>query len=147
MSAPQGDGSHRMRGFLQPHPNGTAAVLHRVSGAKFDLWNEDPRLISHVTLPSCRYFHHKGWSPEVVPRQHLAPEMLNSNGKPGTSTKSTLGADAPQAGEECPYDMHTLFDAARRCYHYNYNSATGDQLLPLFEVRLTGWLRCQRLLE
>ena len=150
-----------MRGFLHAHPNGSAAFLHRVSAfAKFKLSEDDPRPISHVTLPSCAYFQHRGWNPRVVPLENLAPGLVRarSGETQGGAAEGSLAAalaTAPEAAaaagaaagtagaggpaaQECAFDMHTLYDASRRCARYNYNSAPGDQPLPLFEVRLAG---------
>ena len=47
------------RGYLQPHPNGSAMFVHRVGTAKFELGSDDPKPITHVTVPSCNYFGEK----------------------------------------------------------------------------------------
>ena len=47
------------RGYLQPHPNGSAMFVHRVAAAKFELGSDDPKPITHVTVPSCNYFGEK----------------------------------------------------------------------------------------
>ncbi len=130
-----------MRGFLQAHPNGSAAFVHRVSSSKFDLWNDDPRMISHVTLPSCGYFQKRGWHPVVVPSEHFAPWVLRNSGAEA-GLKGSLAAALTPAGRPaavaCPFDTHTLYGASRRCARYDYNSAAGDKRLPLFEVRSSG---------
>ena len=170
-------GRHLMRGFLQAHPSGSAAIVHRVDVAKFDLRDDDTRTVSHVTLPSCGYFHHRGWHAGVgtVPFEHFAPWVLCSTGgargdlagslaaapawvmqssedaaaglessPAGAAAPSPENAGAPAPAEAepsqppvlaCPFDTHTLYDASRRCAGYDYNSAAGDQLVPLFEVR------------
>lgn len=132
-----------MRGFLQAHPNGSAAFLHRVSASKFDLADDNPRLSSHVALPSCHYFEQRGWHPYVVPAANFVPQPLRSS---GASTKGGLAATlaaTSSAAESCPFDTHTLYDAARRCARYDYNTADGEQLVPLFEVRQAAF--CLRL--
>ncbi len=170
-----------MRGFLQAHPDGPAAFVHRVDVAKFDLRDDDTRTVSHVTLPSCGYFHHRGWRAGVgtVPSEHFAPWVLRntggargdlagslaaapawvmqSNEDPAAGLEGSpavaaapapeyVGAPAPAEAEPsqplvlaCPFDTDTLYDASRRCAGYDYNSAAGDLLVPLFEVRSACW--------
>ncbi|KAL4424078.1 hypothetical protein ABPG75_001379 [Micractinium tetrahymenae] len=115
------EGGFWNRGYLQPHPNGTSMFVHRVAAAKFEITNDDPKPITHVTVPSCNYFGVKGWNSELIPRDHFQAKVFVS-GSP----------------EACPYSMHTLYDAAKRCGVYDWAKAKGSQQLPVFEISEQG---------
>lgn len=60
---PRLQGGFWNRGYLQPHPNGSAMFVHRVAAAKFEVGSDDPKPITHVTVPSCNYFGEKVGGP------------------------------------------------------------------------------------
>ncbi|KAL4424077.1 hypothetical protein ABPG75_001378 [Micractinium tetrahymenae] len=109
------------RGYLQPHPNGTSMFVHRVGTAKYEPATDDPKPITHVTVPSCNYFGEKGFIEELIPRDHFQAKVFVSG--------------SPDA---CPYSMHTLYDAARRCGVYDWSSAEGGEQLPVLEIPREG---------
>ncbi|KAL4419653.1 hypothetical protein ABPG77_000550 [Micractinium sp. CCAP 211/92] len=115
------EGGFWNRGYLQPHPNGSAMFVHRVAAAKFELGSDDPKPITHVTVPSCKYFGEKGWNSELIPRDHFQDKVF---------VESKAGV--------CPFSMHTLYDAARRCGKYDWDEAEGGQQLPVFEIAQKG---------
>lgn len=63
----------------------------------------------------------QGWNSELIPRDHFLDKVF---------VESKAGV--------CPFSMHTLYDAARRCGKYDWDEAEGGQQLPVFEVGRAG---------
>eukprot|EP00887_Chlorella_sp_A99_P000981 scaffold5.g981.t1 len=146
----------RTRGFLQAHPNGIPMVIHRVEG-KFDPESDDLKPMTHVTVPSCRYFlqacapgfeselvhssrvfefgvqrpapgeGRRGWNRDVINASHFAPAVFSA--RPAARLREGV---AP-----CDYTLRALYGpggAVARCGRYDYTTAGGAQALPVFEI-------------
>ena len=104
-----------MRGFIHGVPDGSALFVHRVSHSKLNPLDDDPRLISHLAIPSCNFFNYHGWRPDSYPGVIL---------------------QQPRPLKECNATFSALYtDALQRCGGgYDPQSAPGEERPPLFEV-------------
>ncbi|PSC73304.1 hypothetical protein C2E20_3484 [Micractinium conductrix] len=118
------EGGYLNRGFLQAHPNGSSMFVHRVVRAKYEPGKDDLKPITHVTPPSCYYVVEMGWTHGQMPSEHFQPKVWTER------TSKAKGT--------CRFSMHTMYHAARRCGHYDPDSAPGNQTLPVFEISRDG---------
>lgn len=112
--------------------------VHRVGAAKLSPGSDDPKPITHVTVPSCYYFHTNGWNEEVINGSHFQPRPF----APPNLGASAGGEGARLATSPCEFSMHSLYDASLSCGGYDFSTANGTTPLPVFKVgRLTGGMR------